>query len=222
MPSERGVGATCVAEVASGTQVPKSKCGSRENRPNSKPVNPQKKGFSPGVLAISTCPTKPLKSSTPDPTGSQQVATAVHSKHSSASFFGSPPPCFSFSSTSPASNFKSVICHFWQQTGKCAYGDSCHFAHGADEKRQWDRKLRRGASHGGYDVGEDAENDDVRQRRVQRTFRNDGQFSSQAFAKDKRDVRQGGRKLSNLASGKRLNWFNPRFSSKASRQLYPS
>lgn len=205
MPSGRGSGAKCAASVTSTDTARKTQpVPQKENSPSfkSKPVAAQKKTSSPGVLAISTCPTKPRRSSSSSNESStyQSSTPSCGSSSPSESYFS----CYS---SPPASNFKSAICHFWQQTGKCANGDSCHFAHGAEEKRYWDRKLRQGASQArfGDDGDDDDDEDNARLRRVQRTFRNDGQFSSQAFAKDKRDVRQGGRKLSTLASSKRLN-----------------
>ena len=35
------------------------------------------------------------------------------------------------------SNYKTVLCEFWNTTGRCQYGPGCHFAHGEGEmKRQ--------------------------------------------------------------------------------------
>jgi len=166
---------------------------------NANRVVPQRKSSYP-VLAISKCPTKPREGFATSPPTSPQYSSSFSSSSSSSS-------ASSYSSPSPKlpANFKSVICHFWQQTGKCSNGASCNFAHGIDEKREWDRRLRKGKGIGGSgDVPafeDDADgDDDARVQRVKKTFRNDGQFSSQAFGKDKRDIRKGGRKLSNLSS----------------------
>lgn len=34
-----------------------------------------------------------------------------------------------------ATNYKTVMCKYWQQTGNCKYSDNCSFAHGDPEMR---------------------------------------------------------------------------------------
>ena len=82
----------------------------------------------------------------------------------------------------------------------------CNFAHGNDERRFWDAQLRKGRSiapRGGAGFNDDDDDDnnngDARVSRVKKTYRNDGQFSSKAFAKDKADVRKGGRILTSMS-----------------------
>lgn len=104
------------------------------------------------------------------------------------------------------SNYKSAICTYWQQNGSCPGEDDCNFAHGNEEKRFWDAQLRKGRGVvprgiAGYDGNDedDSINGDPRATRVKTTYRSDGQFSSKAFAKDKADVRKGGRILTSMS-----------------------
>ena len=41
------------------------------------------------------------------------------------------------------SNYKTVICEFWNTTGRCQYGPGCHFAHGEGELKRGEVRQNR-------------------------------------------------------------------------------
>ena len=148
----------------------------------------------PGVLSISKCATA---------SGPNRYS---HPPYSPRNSFSSPSTSATAYANTP-SNYKSVICRFWQQTGECQNGELCSFAHGAEEKRHWVKVRRgeatgeapRGKNHYDEDGGPQGGGGQAREARVKQTFRNDGQFSSQVFAKNKQEVRKGGRKMSRIS-----------------------